>query len=156
MTLSLCVCKRIFFGLLSWQKSEGGSEKRCEEGNLSCFQTVFKGTLLWPNWFLFLMPYLGIILRPPMFLQSQISTSNLPKSWKMYLCRYWPNCQPVLAKTPTIIDQIANQFWPNQQLVGNFANIGWRFGQYRLAIWPILAKVYFPRFGQVWGRNLGF
>ena len=51
--------------------------------------------------FKFLIPYLGIILRPPMFLESPFSTSNLPKSWKMYLRRYLPIRQPVLAKTQT-------------------------------------------------------
>ena len=38
-----------------------------------------------------------------MFLEFPISTSNLPKSLKMYQIanRYWPNRQPVLAKSPT-------------------------------------------------------
>ena len=40
--------------------------------------------------FLCSIPYLDIILRPSMFLESSISTSNLPKSSKMYLRRYWP------------------------------------------------------------------
>ena len=36
--------------------------------------------------------YLGIFLRPLMFLESSILTSNLPKSLKMYLRRwYWRN-----------------------------------------------------------------
>ena len=39
--------------------------------------------------------------------------------------------------------------------IGDLANTGWRFGQYRLAIWPIPANVRFPK-GQVRGRNRGF
>ena len=67
--------------------------------------------------FLCLIPYLGIILRPSMFLESSISTSNLPKSSKMYLRRYWRNRQPVLANSPTGIDEITNQYWQNLMLV---------------------------------------
>ena len=49
-----------------------------------------------------------------MFLESPISTSNLPKSWKMYLCRYWQNRLPVFAKLPTVIGEIAYRLakWP--------------------------------------------
>ena len=67
--------------------------------------------------FLCSIPYLDIILRPSMFLESSISTSNLPKSSKMYLRRYWRNRQPVLANLPTGIDQITNQYWRNLMLV---------------------------------------
>ena len=50
------------------------------------------------------------------------------------------NRQPVLVKSPTGIGQIANLYWLNRQLLSlvyNFINTRWRFGQYRLAIWPI-------------------
>ena len=49
------------------------------------------------NLFLFMITYLGIILRS-MFLISPNSSSNLSKSWKMYL-RYLPNRLPVFAKS---------------------------------------------------------
>ena len=52
-----------------------------------------------------------------MFLEFPISTSNLPKSWKMYHRRNWRNRQPVLAKSPTGFGQIANRYWPNRQPV---------------------------------------
>merc|ERR1711860_405364 len=80
----------------------------------------------------------------------------------MYHQGYWRNRQPVLAKSPTGIGQIANRYWPNHQLllaksptgideivyqgnelaiwpipVGDFVNTVRRFGQYRLAIWPL-------------------
>ena len=80
-----------------------------------CSQIIF---------FLFLIPYLGIILRTPMFLECPISTSNLSKCAKMYLRQYWQNRLPILAKSPTCF-------------VYNFINTGRRFGQYRFAIWPI-------------------
>ena len=88
--------------------------------------------------FLCLIPYLGIILRPSMFLESSISTSNLPKSSKMYLRRYWRNRQPVLAESPTGIGQFANRYWPIHQPVlaksstgiGQIANLYWRIWQY--------------------------
>ena len=112
---------------------------------------------------------------------------------------YLPNCQPVFAKSPTRF--LGIQFyqywlaiWPNSWWfgqyrlvilsipvgdfkrmwakriciiymhvlsnssipVGDFANTGWQFGQFWLVIWPILRKVHFPRFGQVWGRNREF
>ena len=58
-----------------------------------------------PNvFFLFLIPYLGIILRTPGFdLEPAQISENVPS--------------PVLAKSPTGIDQIANQYWPNRQPV---------------------------------------
>ena len=73
-----------------------------------------------------------------MFLESSISTSNLPKSSKMYLRRYWRNRQPVLANSPTGIGQFANRYWPIRQPVltksstgiGQFANRYWRIWQY--------------------------
>ena len=88
--------------------------------------------------FLCSIPYLDIILRPSMFLESSISTSNLPKSSKMYLRRYWRNRQPVLANSPTGIGQFANRYWPIRQPVltksstgiGQFANRYWRIWQY--------------------------
>ena len=59
-----------------------------------------------------------------MFSEFPISTSNLPKSLKMYHSQYWPNRQtdwpnrqPVLAKSPTGISQIANRYWLNHQPV---------------------------------------
>ena len=42
--------------------------------------------------------------------KSKTPMFYLPKSWKMYLRQYWQNHQPVLAKTPTGIDQIANRY----------------------------------------------
>ena len=47
-----------------------------------------------------------------MFLKSSISTSNLSKSLKMYLRRYWPN--HILAKSYTSIGQIVYQYWWNR------------------------------------------
>ena len=48
-----------------------------------------KGTLAWQN--RFFLSYLIIHLKPPVFLETSISTSNLSKSLKMYLRRYWRN-----------------------------------------------------------------
>ena len=81
--------------------------------------------------FLFLNSYLSIIFRTPMFLESPISTSNLPKSWKMNLRRYLPNGQPVLAKTPNLqpakrICIIYMYVLSNSSIpVGDLANTGW-------------------------------
>ena len=49
-----------------------------------------------------------------MFLESTISTSNLNKSWKMYLCWYWRNHIPVLAKSSNCVGQIVFWYWPNR------------------------------------------
>ena len=56
----------------------------------------------------FFMPDLisGHISKTPMFLESLISTSNPPKSLKMYLRQYWRNHIPVLTKSYTGIDEI--------------------------------------------------
>ena len=70
-----------------------------------------------------------------MFLESQISTSNLPKIEIQY--RYWQNRLLVLAKSPTSIGQQACRYWPtplqvlmNFLPVGHFANTDRRFHQY--------------------------
>ena len=59
-----------------------------------------------------------------MFLESPISTSNLPKSWKMYLHQYRRNRLSVLGKwptgigkSPTSIGKIAYWYWQNRLLV---------------------------------------
>ena len=44
------------------------------------------------------------------FLDSPTLTSNLPKSWKMCLRRYWSNRLPVLAKSPTCIGQTVYRY----------------------------------------------
>ena len=54
--------------------------------------------------------------------------------------RYCQNHLPLLAKSPSGIDEIIYQgnelaIWPIP--VGNLVNTGWCFGQYRLANWPI-------------------
>ena len=69
-----------------------------------------------------------------MFLESSISTSNLPKSSKMYLRRYWRNRQPVLANSPTGIGQFANRYWRNRQPV--LANSPTGIGQIANRYWP--------------------
>ena len=84
--------------------------------------------------FLCSIPYLDIILRPSMFLESSISTSNLPKSSKMYLRRYWRNRQPVLANSPTGIGQFANRYWPIRQPVLTKSSTG--IGQFANRYWP--------------------
>ena len=84
--------------------------------------------------FLCSIPYLDIILRPSMFLESSISTSNLPKSSKMYLRRYWRNRQPVLANLPTGIGQFANRYWPIRQPVLTKSSTG--IGQFANRYWP--------------------
>ena len=94
-----------------------------------------------------------------MFLESLVSTSNLPKSWKMYLRRYWPHRQPVLAnltihtyklcisilptfwnrlpvltKSPTVIGQITIWYWWNyipRKRIGDFVNTSRRFQNVR-------------------------
>ena len=38
--------------------------------------------------------------------------------------RYWPNCQPVLAKSPVLLKLYTKK-------------TSWRISQYRLVIWPI-------------------
>ena len=48
-----------------------------------------------------------------MFLESLISTTNLPKSLKMYLRQYWQYRIPVMAKSYTSIDKIIYQYWQN-------------------------------------------
>ena len=95
--------------------------------------------------FLFLIPYLGIILRPPMFLEFPISTSNLPKSWKMYHRRYWRDRQPILAKSPTSIGQITNLYWRIWQYIHiNYAHPFCRHSEIANRYWqnhqPVLAK----------------
>ena len=77
--------------------------------------------------FLCSIPYLDIILRPSMFLESSISTSNMPKSSKIYLRRYWRNRQPVLANSPTGIAQFAYGYWRNHQpvLAKSYAGLSW-------------------------------
>ena len=74
-----------------------------------------------------------------MFLESSISTSNLPKSSKMYLRRYWRNRQPVLANSPTGIGQFANRYWPICQLV--LANSPTDIDQFANRYWPIRQPV---------------
>ena len=49
-----------------------------------------------------------------MFLESSISTSNLTKSLKMYLRRYWRNHLLVLAKLSTGIGEIVYRYWRNR------------------------------------------
>ena len=101
-----------------------------------------------------------------MFLEFPISTSDLLKSCKTYLRRYsrihllvlaesptcigritywygqitnqyWPNCLPVLAKSPACIGQITYRYWPNSLPVlakspsgiGKIINQYWRIWQ---------------------------
>ena len=48
-----------------------------------------------------------------LFLESSISTSNLPNSFKKYLPRYLRNRIPVLAKLYTGIWEVVYRYWPN-------------------------------------------
>ena len=77
--------------------------------------------------------YLGIFIRPSMFLESSIWTSNLPKSLKMYLHQYWRNHILVLTKY-TGIDQIIYRYWQNCLLKSDM-----RFFQYwyKIAAKPV-------------------
>ena len=96
------------------------------------------------DFFLFFILCVGIFLRPPMFLVSSISTSNLPKSLKMSLQRYNRNCILVLAKSYIGIGEISYWYGPNHisELLESYSGIGQIINLY----WPnhitVLAKSY--------------
>ena len=61
--------------------------------------------------------------------------ANSPTGIDQFANRYWPIRQPVLANSPTGIGQINNRYWRNHQPLNQ--GTSWQFDQYRLAIWPI-------------------